>query len=218
MKRQSIRSFSIKMVAPGLLVALCLLIVACGNNSSQASLNTASATATIVFGANGSPTPSLPGYFCGAWATQTSPAANTGQMVMVYAKFVQNVDGNPVGVGDATATANVRWWDGSVTTQTVQTTSDGLAVFSIPPRMNAVGKLTLVDVTFSKAGTPGCTVPQAAYFTLVLGTATATATSSPQVTATSTETVTPTTTSTTVPSTVTVTVTQPPKGPPSGHP
>ncbi|WP_376794209.1 hypothetical protein [Thermogemmatispora sp.] len=202
----------LKLGSLGLFLVLCVVIVACGNNSSQAGLESPSATATIVFGTNDSPTPSLPDYLCGAWATDTSPQISSGKMIMVYAKFVHTVDGNPVGVGDATATATVRWWDGSVTTQTVQTTSDGLAVFSIPPRADAVGKMTLVNVTFSKAGTPGCTVPQAAYFTISSGgTVTATKTASPQATSSPTpETPSPTATSTAVPfPTVTITVTVP---------
>ncbi|WP_156025345.1 hypothetical protein [Thermogemmatispora carboxidivorans] len=132
---------------------------------------------------------------------------------MVYAKFVHTVDGNPVGVGDATATATVRWWDGSTMTQTAQTTSDGLAVFSIPPRADAIGKLTLVNVTFSKAGTPSCTVPQPAYFTISSGSqATPTRTASPQATSSPTQ-ETPTPTATSTPSaspSVTVTTTPPP--------
>nr|BBH95784.1 hypothetical protein KTA_39830 [Thermogemmatispora argillosa] len=211
-------SFALKSGALILFLVLCAVIVACGNNSSQANLEGPSVTATIVFGSNDSPTPALPDYLCGAWATDTSPQINSGKMIMVYAKFVHTVDGNPVGVGDATATATVRWWDGSVTTQTVQTTSDGLAVFSIPPRADAVGKMTLVNVTFSKAGTPGCTVPQAAYFTISGGgTAVATQTASPQATSGPTqETPTPTATSTAVPfPTVTITVTIP-VGPPHG--
>ncbi|GER85333.1 hypothetical protein KTAU_39680 [Thermogemmatispora aurantia] len=214
----SIYKRALKFSSLGLFLAFCVVIVACGNNSSQANLESPSVTATIVFGTNDSPTPSLPDYLCGAWATDTSPQISSGKMIMVYAKFVHTVDGNPVGVGDATATATVRWWDGSVTTQTVQTTSDGLAVFSIPPRADAVGKLTLVNVTFSKEGTPGCTVPQAAYFTISSGgTATATKTASPQATSGPTqETPTPTATSTAVPfPTVTITVTFPP-GPPRG--
>jgi hypothetical protein len=217
MKRAFSYALLLKLGSICLLFALCLVAVACGNSGSPANLNNNPATTAIVFGNDGSPTPSLPEYLCGAWATQTSPPAD--QMVMVYAKFVQNVNGNPVGVGGATATATTHWWDGSVTTQTVETTSDGLAVFSIPPKANAVGTLTLVDVTFSKPGTPGCTVPQAAYFTLMVPTATASATSAPTASPTATETVTPTiTTPPDLSPTATTTATPNPSDPGRKHP
>ncbi|WP_141727597.1 hypothetical protein [Thermogemmatispora onikobensis] len=212
----SIYKSVLKFSSLGLFLAFCAVIAACGNNSSQANLESPSATATIVFGTNDSPTPSLPDYLCGAWATDTTPRLSQTKMIMVYAKFVHTVDGNPVGVGDATATATVRWWDGSKTTQTAQTTSDGLAVFSVPPRADSIGKLTLVNVTFSKAGTPGCTVPQPAYFTISEGAApTVTRTASPQATGSPTQ-GTPTATATASPSpspSVTVTVTPPPGSP-----
>ncbi len=206
-----------KFGAVFLLLSFCVLVVACGNSSSLADPGNPNATATIQFGGgDSSPTPDLPPYTCGAWATETSPALNTTKTVNVYAKYVHNVDGNPVGVGGASATATVHWPDGSADTQTVTTSSDGLAVFSLPPRANALGKLTLVDVTFSKAGLQNCAVPQAAYFTLILASPTATVTPSPTGVPTTTPpaTTTPGVTPTTPPITPTV---KPRKSPTPGH-
>ena len=180
------------------LFLLSVLVVACGSGAATVSgsgnLGNPPVTVTIQLGVgNGSPTPSLPPYSCGAWATNTTPAYNTTQ-VGVYAKFVQNVDGNPQGVDAATATATVTWADGSVTTLTAQTTADGLAVFAVPTagRVAAINHFTFVTITFHKDGIPDCNVGQdkAAFFTLVVVSPTAntptpgngTPTSSPTVT------------------------------------
>ena len=174
--------FSVKSGALFLLFLLSVLIAACGSNGTTASndLGNAPVTVTISLGNdNGSPTPPVVPYWCGAWATNTTPAFSSG-VVGVYAKFTQTVNLNPVGVGGASATATVIWPDNSTSTQTVTTTSDGLAVFaiSLTDRATAVGKFTFVSVSFHKDGLPDCTIPpdRRAFFTLVVVSPTSTAT------------------------------------------
>ncbi len=155
---------------------LSVLIVACGSNTSTASVNLGAppVTVTIDLGNNNntSPTPPLSPYWCGAWATDTSPIFNAASAVGIYAKFTQNVNGNPVGISGASATASITWPDGSVTTQGAITTSDGLAVFFVPivNRTDAVNHLTFVTVSFQKDGIPPCnvTADRAAFFTLIV--------------------------------------------------
>src|SRR5436853_1858751 len=167
-------SLSLKCGAILLLFFLSVLIVACssGTGGSSTDLGNPQVTVTIQLGANGSPTPPLPDYWCGAWATQTSPVYNMTSTVGVYAKFVHNVNQNPVGVGEASATAIVRWADGTSNTQTVTTTNDGLAVFSIPTggRAADINTVTLIEVDFvAKDGTT-CKVQndRQAFFTLMV--------------------------------------------------
>ena len=132
---------------------------------------------------HGSPTPPLPSYWCGAWATQTSPAYNAPATVGVYAKFVQTVNQNPVGVGGATAGATVHWADGTNSTQTVTTSSDGLAVFAIPTAGKAgdINTLTRVAVDFTSKDGATCQVKEdrQAFFTLMPGSPMAAATPTP---------------------------------------
>jgi hypothetical protein len=148
-----------------------ILIVACGSNdtTNSADLGNPVITVTIRIGQfNGSATPALAPYYCGAWATNTSPQFIAG-VIDVYAKFTQNVDGNPVGVNGANATATVLWPDGSTNSETVTTQSDGIAIFPVALKPVATGKTVLINVTFTKPGIPSCTVPQAAYFTSMFG-------------------------------------------------
>ncbi len=218
-------SLYLKSGAILLLLLLSVLVVACGSNDSNNSttLGSPAATVTIRIGdTNSSPTPPAPDYFCGAWATDTSPAFNNNMQVNIYAKYVHNVNGNPIGVGGATGTANVLWPDSTITTVTATTTSDGLAVFPVPLKASAINQLVLVTVTFTKQGVPPCTVPasRAAYFTLIVASATATSTAvpSPTATGTGTPTGTPTVTPTggiTPTSTVTPQPTKTPKGAPT---
>jgi len=151
---------------------LCVLIVACGTSTnSQVDPGNQSVTVTIdLNGSNGSPTPPLPDYLCGAWVTNTSPGVNpdnSNSLISVFAKFVHTANNNPVGVDGATATAQIDWPDGTTGTATAKTTSDGLAVIPIVLKPNSVNKIVLVQVTFTKDGTPPCEVPQPAYFTPV---------------------------------------------------
>ncbi len=158
---------------------LCVLIVACGTSTnSQVDPGNQSVTVTIdLNGSNGSPTPPLPDYLCGAWVTNNSPGVNpdnSNSLISVFAKFVHTVNNNPVGVDGATATAQINWPDGTTDTATAKTTPDGLAVIPIVLKPNSVNKIVLVQVTFTKDGIPPCQVPQPAYFTPVLASPTAT--------------------------------------------
>lgn len=158
------------------LFLLSILIVACGESSSANTnaLGDPAVTVTITMGGQhaGTPTPSLPKYWCGAWATNTSPTYNATTVVGINARFTQNVNGNPVGVGDATATATVMWTSGNTESYTAKTTPDGLAVFSISTndKAYAVNKVTLVTVSFNKSGITPCLVgaERAAFFTLIV--------------------------------------------------
>lgn len=183
MRLQSLKahlSLSFKCGALVLLFTFCLFVVACGStaNNSQADLDNPVVTVTVgLNGSDSSPTPVLPDYLCGAWATDTTPVINPGQPdqpISIFAKFVHTVDENPVGVDGATATATILWPDQSTDTAATRTTPDGLAVFSIPLKPDAVNKLVFVQVTFTKDGTPPCQVSQPAYFTPVLVSPTAT--------------------------------------------
>lgn len=158
-------------LAPALMFfALSVLIVAC---SSTTSTNTSTSTNNAVVaptidlnGPNGTATPPLSQYLCGAWVTDTSPAVKNNGVINVFAKFVHNgADGNPVGVDGADGTATIQWPDGSTDSVIAKTTADGLAVFSIILKPVSIDKIVLVAVTFAKAGGPSCTVPQPAYFT-----------------------------------------------------
>lgn len=194
-------SFYIKCGALFLLFLLSVLVVACGGTDGNvANLAGPVPTVTIRIGTNGSPTPPLPDYWCGAWATQTSPGFNPNTVVGVYAKFTHNVNGNPEGVDGAAATAVVQWPDGTTSTLSATTTPDGLAVFSVSAgsKASAVNRSTLVTVTFTKAGLTPCVVDgtRAAFFTLVLASPTANASATPTGTPTSTPTATGTPTGT----------------------
>ncbi len=194
-------SFYIKCGALFLLFLLSVLIVACGGNESNAvNLGAPVPTVTILIGNSSSPTPPLPDYWCGAWATQTSPGFNPNTVVGVYAKFTHNVNGNPEGVDGAAATAVVQWPDGTTTTLSTTTTPDGLAVFSVPAgnKADAVNRSTLVTVTFTKTGLTPCVVDgaRAAFFTLIFASPTANASATPTGTPTATGTVTGTPTGT----------------------
>jgi hypothetical protein len=213
---RSLFSLSTKCGALLLFVALSILVVACGGSSGTAKLGDPLATVTIQIGNdNGSPTPGLPGNWCGAWATNTTPPYNAGR-VAVYAKFTQNVNGNPAGIGGATATAQVMWTPSFVETYTATTTSDGLAIFpiSIANKAFAINTVTLVTVTFQKAGIADCTVDQsrAAFFTLIPAKAKTTKTPTPQQTSAPPGSPPPTSIATTTPITFPTTT---PKGTPT---
>jgi hypothetical protein len=198
--------FSVKSGALFLLFLLSMLIAACGSSSTTASndLGNAPVTVTISLGNNNSsPTPPVVPFWCGAWATNTTPSFSSG-VVGVYAKFTKTVNLNPVGVGNASATFTVIWPDNSTSTKTVTTTSDGLAVLEIPltDRANAVGKFTFISVSFH-TDKLDCTVPQdrRAFFTLVVVSPTATVTkvASPGTTPTGSSTPAPNPTATCTP-------------------
>lgn len=152
-----------------LLFLFSVLIVSCGSNASGVGLGQPAITVTINLNGS-SPTPALQPYYCTAWVTSTTPGINNGGIVPVYAKFVQMVDGNPQGVDQASAVADVAWADGNTATVNATTTADGLAVFPVSTanRGADIGRFTFVTVTFSKPGGPSCAVTgnQAAFFVL----------------------------------------------------
>jgi len=154
------------------LFLLSMLFAACGTPTQAATTNPVPTT-TIHLQTPGSPSSTpFPGYNCGAWATNTTPTYSN-QPIAIYAKYTQNVDGNPQGIAGATATATLYWGDGAVDALAQGTTGDGLAVFNFPDigRTGAINKMSLVTVNFTKAGTPGCVVDRdrAAFFTLTPG-------------------------------------------------
>ncbi|HXL36465.1 MAG TPA: hypothetical protein VN954_04600, partial [Ktedonobacteraceae bacterium] len=97
------------------LFSISILIVACSSNDTgQLNPGTPVVTVTIKLGQDiGSPTPTLSPYYCGGWATNTSPSFSSTSTVSIFGKFTQIVDGNPVGIGGATATATIQWPDGT---------------------------------------------------------------------------------------------------------
>src|SRR5574340_718257 len=124
-------------------------VVSCGNATGQIVPSTPVATITISFnGNNGSPTPPLKDYYCGGWATDTTPAFNASGVVNVFGKLTHIVDGNPVGVGNATAVATIIWPDNTSQTMSTTTTSDGLAVFSIMLKPSALNHIVLIQIVF----------------------------------------------------------------------
>ncbi len=173
---------ALKLSAVGMLFLVSVLIVSCGSPpSSTAGLGSPPVTLTINLNQTfASPTPTMPAYTCAAWATQTSPGYYQNSIVEVYAKYVQNSNGNPVGMGGATAVATVLWPFGGTTTINVATTSDGLAVFPVPLQASAVGHEVLVAVSFtSQDGQHRCNVTgsQDAFFVPVVASPTASPTS-----------------------------------------
>lgn len=160
---------------PLALLILSMLVVSCGSSASANTANTGdpSVTVTINVGNGGSPTPTLPAYECGAWATQAAAPYGT-RVVGVYAKFVQLVNGNPVGVVGANAIATVIWPDGTTSTIAGTTGSDGLVTFAVSTagRADALMKLVFITVAFTANGVPPCNVTQdrAAFFMLTNGT------------------------------------------------
>lgn len=179
-----------------------VLVVACGANNSAQAPGTPVVTVTInlnqIFS---SPTPKLAAYSCGAWATESTPVYNPGNPnanVQVYAKFVHNVDGNPVGMDKANARATVFWPNGTTQIINATTTSDGLAVFPVTLQASALNHIVIVTVDFTSAdGRQPCHVPpsSAAFFTAieVSPTASPSPSETPVVTPTDTPTCTPTT-------------------------
>lgn len=190
-KQNTILTLFIKCGAISFLFLLSILIVACtGNGSGQVDPGTPVATVTINLGqVIGSPTPTLSPYYCGGWATDTSPPFSSTSIVNVFGKVTRTVtvDGNsnPEGVNGATATAIIQWPDGTTESRSVTTTSDGLAVFPVAIKASAINKLVTIMISFtSPQGAPLCTIPSAAYFTAILVSPTPTNTAVPSPTGT----------------------------------
>jgi hypothetical protein len=178
-----------------LLLLLTVIVVACGNATTQTVPGTPVATLTVVFGQfEASPTPGLSQYYCGGWATDTTPGYSPNSIVNVYGKFTQTVNGNPVGVNGASAYATVLWPDGTSATEKTTTTSDGLAVFSIAMQASAINHVVLVQMTFTSPSGQTCSLTSPAFFTAILvsPTATNTAVPSPTNTPSTTPSVSPT--------------------------
>ena len=195
-KKNTILTLFIQCGAISFLLLLSILIVACsGNGSSQLDPGTPVVTVTINLGQIiGSPTPPLKDYYCGGWATDTSPPFSSTSIVSVFGKVTQIVGTpqNPVGVGGATATATIQWPDGTTDTLTATTTSDGLAVFPVAIKPSAINKLVTIMISFTSAqGAPLCQIPRAAYFTAILVSPTPTNTAVPSPTGTPTGSPTP---------------------------
>jgi hypothetical protein len=193
-KKNTILTLILKSGAISFLLLLSILIVACSSNgSNQVDPGTPVVTVTIDLGkVIGSPTPTLSPYYCGGWATDTSPPFSTTSTVSVFGKFTRIVGDNPVGVGGATATATIQWPDGTADTLTATTTSDGLAVFSVSIKPSALNKLVTIAITFTIPGVKPCSIPSAAYFTAILVSPTPTNTAVPSPTGTGTPTGSPT--------------------------
>jgi hypothetical protein len=195
-KTNTFLNLIIKCSAISFLFLISILIVACSaNGSSQVDPGTPIATVTIKLGQDiGSPTPPLNGYYCGGWATDTSPPFSSTGTVSIYGKFTQIVDGNPVGVGGASAIATVYWPDGTTDTKAATTTSDGLAVFPVLIKASAINKLVTINIQFTSTQNVQCAIPSAAYFTAIMVSPTNTAVLSPTPSGSSTPggTVTPT--------------------------
>jgi hypothetical protein len=199
-------SLYLKFGALVFLLFLSVLIAACSSNSGSSQLNAGTPVATVTINLNqfgGSPTPPLKDYYCGGWATDTTPAFNPNSIVNVYGKVTHNVLGNPEGVGGVTATAYILWPDGNTSTMTVTTTSDGLAVFPVAIKANSLFKEVLVEIVFTTAqGTTLCKVPMgAAFFTPIQASPTPTSTAMPSATPSVTPSVSPTVGGTTTPTT-----------------
>jgi hypothetical protein len=191
-KTKTLLNLILKCSAIFFLFFISILIVACSSNgSSQLNPGTPVVTVTIKLGQDtGSPTPTLSPYYCGGWATDTSPLFSSTSIVSIFGKFTQIVDGNPVGVLGATATATIQWPDGASDTMTTTTTSDGLAVFSVAIKPSAVNKLVTISINFASPKAT-CTIPSAAYFTAILVSPTPTKTAVPSPSGTPTGSPTP---------------------------
>src|SRR5260370_9198948 len=114
-KTKNLINLILKWSAISFLFFISILIVACSSNgSSQLNPGTPVVTVTIKLGQDlGSPTPPLSPYYCGGWATDTSPPFTSTSSVSIFGKFTQTVDGNPVGIGNAAAIATILWPDGT---------------------------------------------------------------------------------------------------------
>lgn len=186
-KKNNTLALYVKLSAILFLLCLSILVVACGGSTSaQQDPGTPVVTVTINLGqVIGSPTPPLKAYYCGGWATDTSPPFDQTSVVTVFGKFTHiDVDGNPEGVGGAIAKATINWPDGTPDTMTVTTTPDGLAVFPVAVKASAINKVVTIKITFTipPATQPTCSIPSAAYFTAILVSPTPSNTAMPSAT------------------------------------
>ena len=187
-KKNNTLALYVKLSAILFLLCLSILVVACsGSDNSQQDPVTPVVSVTINLGqVIGSPTPPLKDYYCGGWATDTSPPFDQTSVVSVFGKFTHIVDGNPEGVGGATASATINWPDGTTDIMTATTTSDGLAVFPVAVKASAINKVVTIQITFTITLPTGkvktCSIPSAAYFTAILVSPTPSNTAMPSAT------------------------------------
>jgi hypothetical protein len=168
-RNKTSRSMLLKCAGIFLLVLLTVIVVACGSDTTQAVPGTPVATLTVVFGQfNASPTPELAPYYCGGWATDTTPVYSPNSVINVYGKYTHTVDGNPVGVNGASAVAIVFWPDGTSATEKTTTSSDGLAVFSVTIQASAINHVVLIQITFTIPNVKPCTLTSDAFFTAIV--------------------------------------------------
>ncbi|GHO45653.1 hypothetical protein [Ktedonospora formicarum] len=181
-KRSRAASLYLKCAAFLTLTVFSVLIIACGADPNSISANT-QPQVTVTFDVNSihkqSTGTTTPNHWCGAWVTQTSPAYSGDpqqKTLGINGTFTKNNGGNPQGMAGATATAIIHWGDGSQDTLTGTTSSDGLVVLaaSTAGHEGAIGKTSIVTVTFTGADGSTCQVDQdrAAFFSLAKATAT----------------------------------------------
>lgn len=164
------------------LVIFTTIIAACGAPDNSMSANEKPQVTVTIDPSHikkqiaASPTP---GYWCGAWATQTSPAYNADskqQTLGINAKFTKNAGGNPQGVAGAVASAIIHWGDGSSDTASGTTSSDGLVVIPISTagHEGAVNHTSIVTIDFTGPDGSHCSIGQdrAAFFSLTKPTVT----------------------------------------------
>src|SRR5260370_24488646 len=110
-KKNNTLALYVKLSAILFLLCLSILVVACGgSNSTQQDPGTPVVSVTINLGqVIGSPTPPLKDYYCGGWATDTSPPFDQTSVLSVFRKFTHIVDGNPERVRGASARAPINW-------------------------------------------------------------------------------------------------------------
>jgi len=186
-KKNNTLALYVKLSAILFLLCLSILVVpGSGRDSTQQDPVTPVVSVTINLGqVIGSPTPPLKAYYCGGWATDTSPPFDQTSVVSVFGKFTHIVDGNPEGVGYAAASATINWPDGTTDTMKATTTTDGLAVFPVAVKASAINKVVTIQITFQitlPTGLVKCSIPSAAYFTAILVSPTPSNTAMPSAT------------------------------------
>src|SRR5260370_4666051 len=182
-KKNNTLAIYVKLSAILVLLCLSILVVGCsGRDSRQQDPVPPVVSVQINLGqVIGSPTPPLKAYYCGGWATDTSPPFDQTSVVSVFGKFTHIVDGNPEGVGGAIASATINWPDGTTDTMKATTTPDGLAVFPVAVKASAINKVVTIQISFTTRPVT-CSIPSAAYFTAILVSPTPSNTAMPSAT------------------------------------
>jgi len=133
--------------------ALLLLLTACGPTVSRPPTQP-KITIDSAFQNQETPSPSVPTYRCGAWASNNAPG--TYSTIVIYAKLTQNITG--VSGSLATATTHFNGTDLTLKQQPISD-SGGYVTFSLPLLgRQPYGIPTTVDVSFNVDGeTVQCT-------------------------------------------------------------